>query len=398
MTTAQTRQDSSSTDHGFCLKKKIAYHFVAGLGSGTLSAILLQPIDLLKTRVQQSGHHSLRAALREIRASPSLVPALWRGATPSALRTGFGSAIYLTSLNAIRTEVSRVPFLAANTTSSSSSPVHSNVVDRSQGAGTTAAAAGSDEQKHGVSDKQRQHNNHHNQDHHSSSLVKLSNTGNLLAGAVARTFAGMILMPLTVIKVRYESNLYSYRSIASAARDIYAHEGARGFFSGFGATAMRDAPYAGLYVLFYEQSKKRLSRWYHGGGGNASNNDDGRDGTREGPGGAAGAATTRRMGVSTAATINFSSGVIAGAACSAVSNPFDAVKTRIQLQPGVYRNMFHAAHRMVTSEGVRSLLDGLALRMGRKAISSALAWTVYEELVRRAEVTLNPVTRKESVL
>jgi len=37
-------------------------------------------------------------------------------------------------------------------------------------------------------------------------------------------------------------------------------------------------------------------------------------------------------------------------------------------------------------EGVRSLFDGLGLRMGRKAISSALAWTVYEELIRRAEV------------
>lgn len=221
--------------------------------------------------------------------------------------------------------------------------------------------------------------------HHSSSLVKLSNTGNLLAGAVARTFAGMILMPLTVIKVRYESNLYSYRSIASAARDIYAHEGAKGFFSGFGATAMRDAPYAGLYVLFYEQSKKRLSRIYGGGGGGGGDVQEGNN---------------TRMGVSTAATINFSSGVIAGAACSAISNPFDAVKTRIQLQPGVYRNMFHAAHRMITTEGLRSLLDGLALRMGRKAISSALAWTVYEELVRRAEVTLSPSSskRKESVL
>lgn len=221
------------------------------------------------------------------------------------------------------------------------------------------------------------------QQRHSSSLVKLSNTGNLLAGAVARTFAGMLLMPLTVIKVRYESNLYSYGSIAAAGKDIFAREGARGFFSGFGATAMRDAPYAGLYVLFYEQSKKRLSAWH--GGSNAA--------------GAAGAAAEKgAMGFSTSAGINFSSGVIAGAACSMISNPFDAVKTRIQLQPGVYRNTFHAAHRMVTQEGFRSLLDGLALRMSRKAVSSALAWTVYEELVRRAEFTLSPEKRSESVL
>jgi solute carrier family 25 protein 38 len=39
---------------------------------------------------------------------------------------------------------------------------------------------------------------------------------------------------------------------------------------------------------------------------------------------------------------------------------------------------------MLKEEGVRSLFDGLALRMARKAMSSALAWTVYEELTRRA--------------
>jgi solute carrier family 25 protein 38 len=41
---------------------------------------------------------------------------------------------------------------------------------------------------------------------------------------------------------------------------------------------------------------------------------------------------------------------------------------------------------MVREGGLRSMFDGLALRMGRKAMSSALAWTVYEELIRRAEI------------
>lgn len=249
--------------------------------------------------------------------------------------------------------MSRVPFLAAD------------------GAGALASSGGS---KAGNG-------------RHSSSLVKLSNTGNLLAGAVARTFAGMTLMPLTVIKVRYESNLYSYGSIAAAGRDIFRTEGLRGFFSGFGATAMRDAPYAGLYVLFYEQSKKRLSSLTGGAGGDVKD-----------PLTSKVMINSQAMGVSTAATINFGSGVIAGAACSAISNPFDAVKTRIQLQPGVYHNTFHAARMMVAQEGLRSLADGLALRMSRKAMSSALAWTVYEELIRRTEVALNPKKRKESVL
>lgn len=302
---------------------KSTFHFVAGLGSGVLSAVLLQPIDLLKTRVQQSGSHSLSGAIAEIRAAPHLIPALWRGAVPSALRTGFGSAIYFTSLNAIRQNAALMPSLSTVPSSSSS---------------------------------------------HSSALPKLSNTGNLLAGAVARSFAGFVLMPLTVLKVRYESSLYKYSSLAGAARDITAREGLRGFFAGFGATAIRDAPYAGLYVLFYEQSKRRLSALYLAS-----------------PSSAAGNPSQSK----TAAGINFASGVVSGIVCSVISNPFDAVKTRIQLQPDRYRNMVHAARRMVGEEGVRALWDGLALRMSRKAMSSALAWTVYEELIRRAEVSLS---------
>ncbi|KLU87528.1 solute carrier family 25 member 38 [Magnaporthiopsis poae ATCC 64411] len=61
---------------------KSSFHFVAGLGSGILSAALLQPIDPLKTRVQQSGHHSLVRSLAEIRASSRGLAGLWRGTVP----------------------------------------------------------------------------------------------------------------------------------------------------------------------------------------------------------------------------------------------------------------------------------------------------------------------------
>ncbi|KAK4103127.1 solute carrier family 25 member 38 [Parathielavia hyrcaniae] len=327
---------------------KSTFHFAAGLGSGVLSAVLLQPIDLLKTRVQQSGAHSLRAAIAEIRSAPRLLPALWRGAVPSALRTGFGSAIYFTSLNAIRQSAARLAPSAA--------------IHNAGGGATTTTTT-------------------------SSSLPKLSNTTNLVSGALARSLAGFILMPLTVLKVRYESTFYNYTSLASAARDIAAKEGLRGFFAGYGATAIRDAPYAGLYVLFYEQSKKRLSALFP-----AATDDDNLpstsatktktnpDGRRRGEG-----SRERGMALSHAASINFTSGMLSGVICSVVSNPFDAVKTRIQLHPAAYRNMAQAATRMVHEEGARALWDGLALRMSRKAVSSALAWTVYEELVRRLE-------------
>lgn len=52
-----------------------------------------------------------------------------------------------------------------------------------------------------------------------------------------------------------QSNVYAYTSMLQASRSILADSGIRGLFQGFTATAIRDAPYAGLYVLFYEESK-----------------------------------------------------------------------------------------------------------------------------------------------
>lgn len=164
------------------------FHFFAGLTSGLSSAVLLQPADLLKTRVQQSRSSSLGPVLRSILSGPRPIASLWRGTLPSALRTGFGSALYFTTLSSLRQVVAN-------------QAVHKNLGD-----GILESSARS-----------------------SSVLPKLSNLQNLFTGATARVFAGFVLMPVTVIKVRYESDFYAYKSINSAARSIFAQEGLRGF-------------------------------------------------------------------------------------------------------------------------------------------------------------------------
>ncbi|KAL9585859.1 MAG: hypothetical protein Q9212_001261 [Teloschistes hypoglaucus] len=316
-----------------------SFHFIAGLSTGILSASLLQPADLLKTRVQQARSTSLLHTFRSITAGPNSLRQLWRGTLPSVIRTGFGSALYFSSLNALRQHVARSNLLAS--TGVVSSTTNNNVRRITNTTVTTTTRSSSS----------------------SSSLPQLSNLANLTTGAIARASAGFIMMPITVLKVRYESSLYAYSSLHSAFSAILHQEGLKGFFAGFGATAVRDAPYAGLYVLFYEQSKRRLSGWWKK-----------EDVTRVGG-----------SAVGSSVSINFVSGVMAAGLATAVTNPFDAVKTRLQLMPGRYANMAQATRRMVREEGVRSLFDGLGLRAGRKAVSSALAWTVYEELIRRAE-------------
>lgn len=93
-----------------------------------------------------------------------------------------------------------------------------------------------------------------------TALSKLSASGNLVAGAVARTSVGFVLNPITILKARYESSAYSqYTSLGGAFKSLFASGGVRGLFQGFTATAVRDAPYAGIYVVFYEKCKEVAS-------------------------------------------------------------------------------------------------------------------------------------------
>ncbi|KAF3258439.1 hypothetical protein TWF128_004686 [Orbilia oligospora] len=254
-------------------------HFSSGLAGGIVSAIVLQPADLLKTRVQQSHDARLIPTVRAILSGPNPISTLWRGSIPSAIRTGVGSGLYFATLNIFRKTV------------------------------------------------------------HNSTSTKPSTVTNLLTGSAARVFAGFVMMPITIIKVRYESTFYSYNSIPHACRDIFAKEGVRGFFSGFGATAIRDGPSGErVGVVDHEQS---------------------------------------------AALVNLSSGLTAGVLATAATNPFDALKTRIQLFPETYTNLWVAGRKVIGEEGFMALFDGLGLRMGRKALSSAVMWTAYEEGMRR---------------
>ncbi|GAB7361081.1 hypothetical protein MBLNU230_g1119t1 [Neophaeotheca triangularis] len=318
-------------------KASTGFHFLAGLTSGCTSAFLLQPADLLKTRIQQSRSATLTSVLRSVLAGPQPLQQLWRGTTPSVIRTGFGSALYFGMLNQLRSHAAALPATIGGSGNTTTTTTNNNKSD-------------------------------------SSALPKLGNLANLSTGAAARVAAGFIMNPVTVLKVRYESSYYNYTTLAGAGRDVLGREGLRGFFAGFGATAVRDAPYAGLYVLVYENAKARLGavRAVEGEGG------DGDDGGKK----AKARSTTTVYG---AASVNFASGVVAAVAATTLTNPFDAIKTRLQIMPRKYANMVQGAKLMLKEEGLRSMFDGLSLRIGRKAVSSALAWTVYEELIRRAE-------------
>lgn len=58
--------------------------------------------------------------------------------------------------------------------------------------------------------------------------------------------------------ILFQSGCYNYGSVAGALRSVYETEGIRALFSGLTATLLRDAPFSGIYVMFYSQAKKAL--------------------------------------------------------------------------------------------------------------------------------------------
>ncbi|XP_045151023.1 mitochondrial glycine transporter isoform X2 [Echinops telfairi] len=176
--------------------------FVCGSISGTCSTVLFQPLDLLKTRLQaaQPAAQGPRrvgafALLLTVVRTESLL-GLWKGMSPSIVRCVPGVGIYFGTLYSLKQH-----FLPG---------------------------------------------------HPPSALESV------ILGVGSRAVAGVCMSPITVIKTRYESGQYAYGSIYAALKNIYRTEGHRGLFSGLTATLLRDAPFSGIYLMFYNQTKSTV--------------------------------------------------------------------------------------------------------------------------------------------
>ncbi|CAG8609083.1 17327_t:CDS:2 [Cetraspora pellucida] len=304
---------------GSLQKNENRAYLMAGATSGLISCFLLQPFDLVKTRLQQERQRQNRLlrgqkaiplnstlihTVREIIIKESIF-GLWRGTIPTIMRNVPGTALYYSALSQIRNL-----FSLRHQISSSSSVSQRSITG--------------------------------------SSLPVLSDKENLISGMVARGSVGFVMMPVTVVKVRYESNFYNYKSMWDALSSIVRTDGVKGLFYGYGATVTKDAPAAGLNVLFYERFKLTLQDY--------------------------------SPSLSPTVT-HMISGTFSGSLAALITHPFDMLKTRIQLKPYEYSNMFRGARKVLKEEGFLRFFDGLTLRLGRKSMQNAIGWTLFEELV-----------------
>ncbi|XP_050423598.1 mitochondrial glycine transporter-like [Adelges cooleyi] len=173
----------------------IVKSLIASSTSGLFSTIMFQPLDVVKTVLQNPKNNNklrINDATKLIWQQDSLY-GFWRGLTASLARNipGVGIHITLTQL------------------------LHSQLVNNYQ--------------------------------------PSMINSG--IAGFSSRCIVASILMPFTVLKTRLESGQYRYNSLADGLLNIYKLEGWKVLCRGWTATVLRDAPFSALYFMSYVKLK-----------------------------------------------------------------------------------------------------------------------------------------------
>lgn len=267
--------------------------FLAGSLSGTISTVLFQPLDLVKTRLQNPSTraiYSRNGGMVTVFTSivqEEQIRGLWKGMVPSITRCVPGVGLYFCSLDVLKNSFQ----------------------------GDKAAP----------------------------SALK-----SLLMGMSARCMTSVLLIPITVVKTRFESGVYSYSGVGSALQHIYKTEGFRGMTCGLVPTLFRDAPFSGLYLMFYTQAKGFILK----------------DSVKHG----------------NSSPIYFTCGVIAGILASFVTQPADVLKTKLQLYPKKFNGMWSVTVYIYDRYGIAGYFKGMVPRMLRRTLMASMAWTIYERL------------------
>jgi len=281
-----------------------ASHFFFGALSATVSAVLLQPFDVVRSVQQAGGGAPSRAGGGAVATAARLaaaegVPALWKGVQAAALRTAGGAGLYFSALSALRA--------------------------RAGGGG-----GGED--------------------------VRAAAVRDFVCGAAARALAAAVLLPVSVVKTRAElapRGAAASRSPLHGLVAVARADGVRALLRGYLPTLLRDAPFSGLYLAAY--SRLRVA--------------------------AAGAAP----GVAPAAR-DFGAALAAGALASLATQPADILKTRTQMARAAAAADVappRTLRGIVAAQGLRGLFIGAAARLAKRALSTAMTWSLYEEGLRR---------------
>lgn len=155
--------------------------------------------------------------------------------------------------------------------------------------------------------------------------------------------------PLDVLKVRLQMQLVGQRGPLTGMGKLYAHvvreEGFRSLYRGLSPAMMRSIVYGGLRLSLYEPSK------YVCGMAFESNN----------------------------LAVKIASGAFSGAIATALTNPMEVLKVRLQMNKKSRRGAVNELQKIASEEGVTALWKGIGPAMARAAALTASQLATYDE-------------------
>ena len=139
------------------------------------------------------------------------------------------------------------------------------------------------------------------------------------------------------------------------------------------ATILRDAPYSGLYLMFYTHAKDSAKNVLVN---NKNSTHSSHSFHPSSP-----SISTRLIEWLPQSTVHFACSIAAGVRALACTQPPDVVKTRMQLHPGRHRHVGAAFLHVYRSNGFRGFFAGFVPRTLRRTLMAAATWTLYEQLM-----------------
>ncbi|GAV79071.1 Mito_carr domain-containing protein [Cephalotus follicularis] len=166
--------------------------------------------------------------------------------------------------------------------------------------------------------------------------------------------------PLDVLKVRLQMQLAGQRGpligMGQLFMKLLENEGPRSLYLGLTPALTRSVLYGGLRLGLYEPSKYACD-WAFG---------------------------------STNIFVKIASGAYSGAIATALTNPVEVLKVRLQMNPNLRGGPMEETRRIISEEGIRALWKGVGPAMARAAALTASQLATYDE-TKRILIRLTPL-------
>ena len=224
-----------------------------------------------------------------------------------------------------------------------------------------------------------------------------------MTATIAQTVAGIVFCPIDIVKQRVQTasvmgaaagggavDAAALRITPSqAAREVWTHQGLKGFFRGYWTMNALWMPWNLIYLSTYEAAKRRIYRWQLA-----------KLRAERGSGGTYNSTNGNNSNVSVVGDLPMSQVLpvwafpVCSSSCAALAavatHPLDVVKTRLQVLTAAEkgqkrRSAWQVAGELWAAEGVKGFTRGAGARIATLSVGSSTSWFCYEMVKRQLE-------------